>query len=225
MKITWYGHSAFLLAGRNRVLVDPFITGNEKCPIKWNEIECDIICITHGHGDHIGDSIQIAKRNNATVVTIYEIAEYLSSQGVDSVGMNIGGTLRLKDTSITMVQAHHSPGVSPSEFKHTGGVCAFIIDTERKVYHMGDTGIFSDIKLIREIWRPEIIMVPIGDLYTMGPSEAALAVSWLAPEYAIPMHYNTWPPIERNPEEFKKLVNEKCNTKVIIMEPGETVEI
>lgn len=226
MRLTWLGHAAFLIESKGRTLIDPFITGNPMAPCKAEEIECDIICVTHGHGDHLGDAISIAKRNRAPIVAIHEIARYAEKNGVEGVGMNIGGSVELKGIKITMVQAWHSSGIDASGLEFSGGDPAgLIIKAEKTVYHAGDTCLFSDMKLIGELYRPEIALLPIGDRFTMGPELAAKAAAWIKPQVVIPMHYNTFPPIEQNPEEFKSLVESICDSEVLICEPGKAVEV
>lgn len=225
MKIRWLGHSCFLLTGKDKVLIDPYLSGNPAAPLKPSEVDCDIICVTHGHSDHIGDAVEIAKRMKAPIVAIYEVASYVG-QWTESLGMNKGGSTKVKNTTIKLVDAIHSSGIPGSEFKHSGGqAAAFIIDMDKKIYHAGDTALFSDMKLIGEIDKPDIALLPIGDLYTMGPKDAAIAVSWIKPKIAIPMHYNTWPKVQQDPQEFKKLVEAKCDTKVIVLKVGEEIEV
>ncbi|UCG69586.1 MAG: metal-dependent hydrolase [Thermoplasmata archaeon] len=226
MRLTWLGHAAFLLEGKSRLLVDPFITGNPMAPCKAEEIECDIVCVTHGHGDHLGDAISIAKRNQAPIVAIHEIARYADKNGVEGIGLNMGGGVELKGIKIIMVQAWHSSGIDASNFGFSGGDPAgFIINDEKTVYHAGDTCLFSDMKLIAELYRPQIALLPIGDRFTMNPETAAKAAAWIRPEIAIPMHYNTFPPVEQDPKEFKSLVESLCDSEVLICEPGKTQEV
>jgi L-ascorbate metabolism protein UlaG (beta-lactamase superfamily) len=158
-------------------------------------------------------------------VAIYEVASYVG-QWTESLGMNKGWSTKIKNTTIKLVDAVHSSGIPGSEFKHSGGqAAAFIIDMAQKVYHAGDTALFSDMKLIGEIDKPDIALLPIGDLYTMGPKDAAIAVSWIKPKLAIPMHYNTWPKVQQDPQEFKKLVEAKGETKVMVLKVGEEIEV
>lgn len=225
LKITWLGHSAFLLEGEERMLIDPFITGNPAAPVGPEDIDCDVICVTHGHGDHLGDAIPIAKRLGVPVVAIYEIAQYVSGRGAEAIGMNFGGTLHREKSGITMVPAVHSSGITESGFSADGGVPAgFVISTGgHTVYHAGDTALFSDMKLIGELYKPDIAMLPIGDLYTMNPQTAAMAARWLGAKTVIPMHYNTWPPIEQDPGELKRLLEGVAN--VMILTPGQPVSM
>ena len=224
MKVRWLGHSAFQITGNDVVLVDPFIEGNPAAKVKVSELKCDIIAVTHGHGDHLGDTATIARNSDATVACIYEIANYLCSlpgKQIKTESMNIGGSVKIKSTRLTMTQALHSSSI---DGKYAGAAVGFVIDSGKKVYHAGDTGLFSDMKLIGEIYKPEVVLLPIGDKFTMNMSDAALATSWLKPEVVIPMHYGTWPQIEQRTSEFIELVNSLCDTEVVVLEPGETYE-
>ncbi len=226
MKLTWLSHAAFLLEGRKKILIDPFLTGNPKTLLGPEDIECDIICITHGHGDHLGDAIEISQRNKAPIVAIHEIANFAVRNDCEAVGMNLGGSVNLSGTKITMVQAWHSSGIDAAQFGFSGGDPAgFIIDNQKIVYHAGDTCLFSDMKLIGELYNPEIALLPIGDRFTMNPEHAARATSWIKPDTVIPMHYNTFPLVEQDPQEFKGLVESICDSEVIICEVGKTIEV
>jgi L-ascorbate metabolism protein UlaG (beta-lactamase superfamily) len=226
MKIQWLGHSAFLLHGKDKVLIDPFLTGNPKAAAKPEDVECDIICVTHGHIDHLGDAVEIARRTGAEVACIVEMSLYLEKCSVKATGFNIGGTVKLKDTKVSMVPAFHSssigaPGLEFSAAMPTG----MVIDSGKVVYHAGDTSVFGDMKLVGEMYKPDIALLPIGGFYTMDPAQAALATKLIAPKTVIPMHYSTWPLIEQDPKEFEKLVRKQSKAKVRIMTPGETVEV
>lgn len=228
MKINWYGHACFLLEGSKRVLIDPFLTGNPLAPVKPSEVKADIVLVTHGHGDHLGDAVEIAKNNDCPVVAIHELSRILSQKGVEAVGMNIGGTARLSGISITMVKAFHSADVEEDgEMISAGDPAGFVVDMDgKRVYHCGDTDVFMDMTLIGELYKPDVMLVPIGGWYTMGIEEAVKAVELVKPKYAIPMHYNTFPVIEANPEEFKRKAEERVDgLEVIILKPGESFEI
>ena len=226
MKIRWFGHSAFLIEGSKKVLIDPFITGNDKAPIKPDDIDCDIIAVTHGHGDHLGDAIFISKRKDVPIVAIYELAQYIASKGANSVGMNFGGTYEYEGVKLTMVPALHSSGITEANFSHSGGLPAgFIVDMDgKKIYHAGDTGLFGDMKLIGEIYRPDIALLPVGGLFTMDTKLATIAARWIKPKIVIPMHYNTWSPIEANPEEMRQDL-EREGIKLVVLKPGEAFEL
>jgi len=225
MKITWLGHSAFVIEDGKKVLVDPFITGNDASPVKPDDVECDLIAVTHGHGDHLGDAIFIGKRKNVPIVAIYELAEYINSKGANGIGMNFGGTLDYEGIKISMVPALHSSGISESKFSHDGGLPAgFVIELNgKKVYHAGDTGLFGDMKLIGEIYHPDVALLPVGGLFTMDTKLATIAAKWIRPKFVIPMHYGTWPLIKANPEEMREEL-EKEGIKLLILKPGESFQ-
>lgn len=226
MKIVWLGHSAFLLEGSKRVLIDPFITGNPMAPVSVEEIKADVILVTHGHGDHLGDTEAIAKRNKALVVCIHELSRVLAKRDVETMGMNIGGSAYSSGIRITMVPALHSADFEDEkgEIISCGSPVGFVVEMDGvKVYHTGDTGLFSDMKLIGELYEPDVMLLPIGDFYTMGIREAVKAVEFVKPKVAIPMHYRTFPLIDTDPMEFKKLAEKFC--KVVVLKPGESYEL
>jgi L-ascorbate metabolism protein UlaG (beta-lactamase superfamily) len=228
MMITWLGHSAFrIVTDENlKILIDPFISNNPACDVEVEELSADVICVTHGHTDHFGDTMEIANRTGALIVCNHEISVYLSKQGFETIGMNMGGSVQVQDIVITMVNSTHSSDMDFIEEVGAGGSAGgFIIELEngRKIYHAGDTGVFGDMRtVIRDVYRPDIAMLPIGDRYTMGPFEAAIAAEWLDPEIIIPMHYNTYPAIEQNPLEFSDMVRRSNpNVKVVILQPDQ----
>lgn len=227
-KLTWLGHSAFLLEGKDRVLLDPFLTGNPVAKTRASDVRANVVLVTHGHGDHVGDTVDIAKNNKATVASIYELAVRFEAKGAKTEPLNIGGGVRISDTHVKMVNALHSSDVFEGENLQAGGNPAgFVISSGVTVYHAGDTGYFGDMKWIGEFHKPKIAILPIGDRYTMGVKEAAYAASVIAPEIVIPMHYNTFKLIEQNSEEFTSEVKKQSNGKVKarIMKVGETIEI
>jgi L-ascorbate metabolism protein UlaG (beta-lactamase superfamily) len=226
MKIQWLGHSAFLLHGRDRILIDPFLTGNPKAAVKPDDVDCDIICVTHGHFDHLGDAVAIARRTGAEVACIVEMSLYIEKCEVKATGFNLGGTIKLRDTKISMVPAFHSssigaPGLEFSAAMPTG----MVIDSGKVVYHAGDTAVFGDMKLVGDLYEPDVALLPIGGFYTMDPRQAALATKLIRPKIVVPMHYGTWPPIEQDPKEFEMLVKKESKAKVKIMTPGEVMEV
>jgi len=227
VKITWLGHSAFLFEAEKKVLIDPFISGNPKAPCSPEDLDPDIIAVTHGHADHLGDTIEIGARAGCRIISIHEVANYIKSKGVFAEGMNKGGTVDVDGITFTMTEALHSSSIDASGFSFDGGCPAgFVIGIGgHTIYHAGDTGVFGDMQLIRELYEPEIAFLPIGDKFTMGIKEAVKAVELIKPKIVIPMHYSTFDVIEQDPEKFKRAVEAKVDTKVIIMKPGEALEL
>jgi L-ascorbate metabolism protein UlaG (beta-lactamase superfamily) len=226
MKVRWLGHAAFLLEGKDRIVVDPFLTGNPVAAIQPEEVECDVVCVTHAHGDHFGDAVEIARRNYAPIVAIFEVATAAQAKGAEVIGMNIGGSTRVGDTRITMTNAVHSSCfVGDGKMEAGGNPAGFVIDSGRVVYHSGDTAVFGDMALIGELYEPELALLPIGDFYTMGILEATKAVELLGVPKVIPMHYNTFDVIRQDPREFKDSVSRKTRSEPIILQPGESYSL
>jgi L-ascorbate metabolism protein UlaG (beta-lactamase superfamily) len=227
VKITWLGHAAFLLEAEKKLLIDPFISGNPKAPCSPEDLDPDKIAVTHGHRDHLGDTIAIGTRTGCRIISIHEVANYIKSKGVFAEGMNKGGTMEVEGVTLTMTHALHSSSIDASGFSFDGGSPAgFVIGIGgRSIYHAGDTGVFGDMQLIGELYKPEIALLPIGNRFTMGIKEAVKAVELIEPEVVVPMHYNTFDVIRQDPEEFRKAVEAKVDTKVIIMKPGESIEL
>ena len=227
VKITWLGHSVFLFEAEKKLLIDPFISGNPLAPCSPEELNPDIIAVTHGHRDHLGDTIEIGKRTGCRIISVHEVANYIKSKGVFAEGMGKGGTINVEDIKLTMTEALHSSSIDASGFSFDGGSPAgFIIRiNDHSIYHAGDTGVFGDMQLIGELYEPELALLPIGDKFTMGIKEATKAVELIQPKIVIPMHYNTFDVIIQNPLEFKQAVESKTNTEVIIMQPGQSIEL
>jgi len=214
MEITWLGHSGIKLQDSKIVYIDPFLTGNPVASTTPEEItEADVVIVTHYHGDHLGDSFAICKKTGATLVGIHEIAVEGEAEGIAVEGMNIGGTVEAKGVKIHMVQAIHSA--------EKGDPAGVVIEMDDKIiYHAGDTGLTYDMKLIGEFFKPDLSFIPIGDRYTMGVPSAVKAVMLIQTKKVIPVHYNTFPIVSADPEEFKKRVGDMA--EVIILEPGES---
>ncbi|HWQ48468.1 MAG TPA: metal-dependent hydrolase [Methanosarcina sp.] len=227
VKITWLGHSAFLFEAEKKLLIDPFISGNPLAPCSPEELNPDIIAVTHGHRDHLGDTIEIGKRTGCRIVSIHEVANYIKSKGVFAEGVGKGGTVNIEGIKLTMTEALHSSSIDASGFSFDGGSPAgFIIRMNgHSIYHAGDTGVFGDMQLIGELYEPELALLPIGDKFTMGIKEATKAVELIQPKIVIPMHYNTFDVISQDPEEFKRAVEAKVDTKIVIMKPGESIKL
>jgi L-ascorbate metabolism protein UlaG (beta-lactamase superfamily) len=227
LKITWLGHAVVLIqsAGGTTVLVDPFIERNPKYPKDFKlPSKIDYVLLTHGHGDHISDVVPVAKKHGATVVAIYELADYVARQGLEkTIGMNLGGTVQIGDMTASMVDAKHSSGAQDKDGTHYVGVAAgFIISPPGGpvLYHAGDTHVFGDMRLIGELYKPEIAMLPIGGHFTMGPSEAALAARYLGAKTILPLHWGTFPMLTGTPAELARLVDSGVN--VAQWSPGDT---
>lgn len=228
MKLKWLGHSAFELTSKKglNILIDPFIKANPTCPLKVSDLHPNIICITHGHADHFGDVIEIAKNNpDLIVITNYEISIYLQRKGVNSIGINYGSSVKFGDVEIRMLEAKHTSTFDfEIDIRYAGNPASFLFtfDDGLKVFHAGDTGLFSDMKfVIGEVYKPDIALLPIGNIFTMDMKEASIAASWINPKFVMPMHYNTFPSIAQDPEEFKKLVS---NCKTLIPDVLEIIE-
>ena len=223
IKYTYYGHASFLLDdGTSKVLTDPFLTGNPLAAIRADEVECDYILLTHAHGDHLGDAPAIAKRTGAMVLGIPEVLDVcLQAEGdIKTHGMNIGGSVKLPFGKVRMTMALHSSGVA-------GGIaCGYVIQIGGiNVYFAGDTALFSDMKLIGQKDPLDYAVLPIGDNYTMGLEDAALAAQWLNTKNVIPIHYNTWPVIAQEAGRYKEVTEGMTRAAVHIVEPGGTLEL
>lgn len=228
--LTWLGHSAFRITTPSGkvILVDPWVQGNPACPESHKKVErVDVMLITHGHFDHIADAVDLGKKHKPQIVAIYETAAWLQSKDVpNTIGMNKGGTLRVGEIEITMVHAIHSCGISDGDKIVYGGEAAgYIIRLPDglHVYHAGDTTVFGDMKIIGELYAPEVAMLPIGDFYTMGPREAAYAVRLLGVKHVIPMHFGTFPALAGNPEQLRQLTKDIQGLEIHALKPGESI--
>jgi L-ascorbate metabolism protein UlaG (beta-lactamase superfamily) len=218
MQLTWLGHSCVLLSGTKKVLVDPFIEGGSVAATNP-----DIVAITHGHSDHMEEAVSMAKKT----VAITELAKYLNAKGVPAESMNIGGTMVVDGVSFTMTPAVHSTAVQEAGPGFSGGAAAgFVIGMDgMRVYHAGDTALFSDMKLIGELYHPDVALLPIGGRYTMGVTEAMMAANFIGAKMIIPIHYNTWDRIAADPMALKKAVERTTDLRVMVLQPGESLEL
>lgn len=217
LKFNYYGHACFQIDdGKYKLLFDPFLTGNPAATIKADDVQADYVLITHAHGDHVGDAYEILQRTGATAIGIPEVTDF-GGEDVKTVGMNLGGTLKLPFGFVRMVPAMHSSGVG-------GGIaCGYVVGIDNKIiYFAGDTALFGDMKLIGERDKIDWAILPIGDHFTMGIEDAAKAVEFLGAKNVIPVHYNTWGVIKQNPEDFKSLVK---TAAVHIVKPGESMNL
>jgi len=227
IQLTWLGHATFRIetpAGQT-VIIDPWVMNNPACPPSEKKVKkVDTLLITHGHGDHIGDAVEIAKQHEPKVVGIPELCGWLEKKGVKKTCMmNKGGTQEVGDIKVTMVHADHSCGIQDGDQLVYGGeACGYVVEFENglKIYHAGDTNVFGDMAIIQELYAPQIAMIPIGDYFTMGPREAAFACKLLKAKTVIPMHFGTFPVLTGSPSQLQKLAPE---VNVVTLKPGVTM--
>jgi L-ascorbate metabolism protein UlaG (beta-lactamase superfamily) len=223
--LTWLGHGSFRFdtPGGKRVYIDPWL-GNPKCPDSEKEPErIDIIAVTHGHSDHVGETVELWKKHKPSVVALVELRGWLAQQGVqENIGHapNKGGTVRVEGIKITLTDANHSS--SADDGTYTGEPVGFVIEVENgtKLYFAGDTNAFGDMQLIGRLYEPDVAVLPIGDHFTMGPREAALALELLRTKRCVPCHYGTFPLLHGTPDELRKLAP---GVEILAPEPGETI--
>ena len=226
-QVTWLGHAAFRIdsPGGKRIYIDPFLD-NPKCPYGEKQPEsCDLIALTHGHDDHVGSTVELAKRFGCPVIAQIELRTFLESEGVEgdiTQAPNKGGTAEAEGIKVTLTDANHSS--SWSDGRYLGEPCGLVLEVENgtKLYLAGDTNVFMDMQLIGRIYEPDVAVLPIGDHFTMGPKEAAVALELLAVDKCIPCHYGTFPILRGTPDELRALAP---NVDVIAPEPGETVTV
>ncbi len=218
MQLTWLGHACVLLTGSKKVLIDPFVEGRSVIFTRP-----DIVAVTHGHEDHLGETVALGKKT----VAITEIAKYLKTKGLPVEGMNIGGTAQVGGVSFTMTQAVHSSWIEEAGAGFYGGTAAgFVIGMDGlRIYHAGDTALFSDMRLIGDLYHPDIALLPIGGRYTMGISEAMIAANFIGAKTVIPIHYNTWDKIAADPLLFKESVERTTDIRVTVLQPGDSLEL
>jgi L-ascorbate metabolism protein UlaG (beta-lactamase superfamily) len=228
--LTWLGHAAFRIDtdGGKRIYVDPFLQGNPSCPENEQQPErCDLILLTHGHDDHVGSAVDLAKRFDCPVVAQVELRGWLSTKGLSedmTQAMNKGGTRDFDGVKVTLTNAHHSSSAFDNgTFVYLGESCGLVVEVDgRKVYFAGDTCVFGDMQLIARLYEPDLVVLPIGDHFTMGPREAALALELLGARRCVPSHYGTFPLLTGTPDELRRLAP---SVQIDAPEPGGTVEI
>ena len=225
MKLRYFSHSSFQIttADNLTILIDPFLDGNPTCPVSSEEVTADFIVLTHAHGDHVGDAFKIAERTDPLFICVNELANYCSDKGFRAHNMHIGGSFAFDFGRLKFTIAHHGSMTPDNTY---GGEPAGVVLTidGKSVYHTGDTGLFYDMKLIGEMTDLDYMLLPIGDNFTMGITDAVKAVELANPKVAIPMHYNTFPVIEADPEEFKRQV-EQAGKIALVMAYGQEIEL
>ncbi|TWI56973.1 metal-dependent hydrolase [Halalkalibacter nanhaiisediminis] len=227
MKISYHGHSVVYVETKGkRIIIDPFITGNGLTDLDADKLEVDVILLTHGHNDHVGDTVELAKRNDALVVAPFELATYLGWQGINTHPMHIGGSHTFEFGTVKLTQAFHGSSFTVEEEQkivYTGMPAGILFTAEGKtIFHAGDTALFNDMKMIGERNTIDLAFLPIGDNFTMGPEDAEVAAEWLQAKRVVPIHYNTFPVIEQDPEAFADQLSGK---KGLSLKVGESIEL
>src|SRR5699024_7527704 len=226
MKVSFHGHSVVQVQTNDKtILIDPFISGNEACDLDANTVKADVILLTHGHNDHVGDTIEIAKRNGSLVVAPNELAVYLGFQGLNTHPMHIGGAHEFDFGKVKYTQAFHGSSFTEEDntIVYTGMPGGILLTIDGKtIYHVGDTGLFTDLKMIGDMNDIDIAFVPIGDNFTMGPEDALIAADWIKAKVVVPVHYNTFPVIKQDPEVFASKVR---TGEGKVMAIGDTIEL
>jgi L-ascorbate metabolism protein UlaG (beta-lactamase superfamily) len=228
--LTWLGHATIHIrtAGGTSILIDPWFEGNPSSPKNYKLPEkIDLLLLTHGHDDHFHDAVKVAKQSKATVVGIYELTSWMQKQGISSISpMNYGGNLQFRDVRISMVEARHSSSIVDGDKAiYAGNPCGYVLAMEGAptIYLAGDTSLFQDMQLFKELYAPAVAILPIGDNFTMGPQHAALAAKYLGAKTIIPVHYGTFPALTGTPDELRAHLK-GSGIEIVAPKPGETVQ-
>jgi L-ascorbate metabolism protein UlaG (beta-lactamase superfamily) len=222
------GHSCWTLTSdQHCIVIDPFLTGNPLAAAKPEDLKVDAVLVSHGHSDHLGDSADIARRNNAPVIGCFELATYLGQQGVQTHAMHLGGAHTFPFGSVKLTPAFHGTGLlDGGQIIYLGNPAGFLIRMgDRTIYHSGDTALFSDMKLLTQRGKIDLALLPIGDNFTMGIEDAVEAVKLIEPDYVVPMHYNTFDLIRANPDDFARLVRQQTRSLCEVVQPGQEIQI
>ncbi|MFY9753209.1 MAG: metal-dependent hydrolase [Candidatus Acidiferrales bacterium] len=229
-KLTWFGHATFGITtpSGQEILIDPYLQSNPACPEKLKKLDrLDTMLLTHGHSDHIADAISVAKQFKPQVVGIIELCAWLGSKGVTNLlPMNKGGTQRVGEIEVSMVHAVHSSGIEDGGQMIYGGEASGLVvrlPGGLTIYHAGDTAVFSDMKLIAELYKPDLALLPIGDHFTMDPREAAAAIRLLGARHVVPMHYGTWPVLTGRPQQLIDLTQDIRGLEIHAIAPGDSM--
>ena len=228
MKLIYEGHACFrIITKGTEILIDPYISGNPLCKKTPADLHPDLILVTHGHGDHLGDALPIAKANGAVLAAQVDLLAAVEHKDIETVSFNLGGSFVFRGIKITMVPAWHGNSISTANGSVYAGVaCGFVIDDgESKIYHAGDTALFGDMATVISRYRLDCALLPIGDFYTMGPDDAVTAAQWLRAKTVIPMHYNTFPAIKQDALAFKEKTQQEAGCECVILAPEDEWEV